>query len=482
MALSDEESAIAGRLEAQRQLSLPGLMLRDSYYDGVQRLEQLGLAIPPELRRFVTIVAWPQTTVDSLEERIDLEGFRLPNEDDADQELWSVWQANDLDEESQLGHLDALIYGRSFIAVGSPDPDNMSPLSAGDAPLVTVESPMEMTVELSPRTRDVTAAWRSWRGCSPWDPTLIDPDQNFAALYLPNQTIWLREDRDGGGWVEEDRDEHDLGVVPVVPLTNRSRLSRRRGRSEMQAVMSITDAAARALTNAQLATETLAVPQKYVLGATQGDFVDVNGKRLPAWESYFGAILALANSDAKVGQFSAASLTNFTTIVEHYAKLVSGLTGLPMRYFGSNTANPPSADAIKADESRLVKRAERRQRAWGGSWERTMRIVKRLVDGDWNPELASMETMWRDPATPTRAQAADATVKLVGAGIIPVEAAWEDLGYSATRRAKLKALRDADAQDPLTASLVAAAQGAGQNDEPPAADIDGFAEGAAPVV
>ena len=102
-----------------------------------------------------------------------------------------------------------------------------------------------------------------------------------------------------------------------------------------------------------------------------------------------------------------------------------------------------------------------------------MRIVRRLVDGVWNPELARMETLWRDPATPTKAQAADAAVKLVQAGILPVEAAWEDLGYSSTRRAKLKALRDAQLADPLTEGLLnAAATSARPAAGPPASLVD----------
>jgi hypothetical protein len=135
--------------------------------------------------------------------------------------------------------------------------------------------------------------------------------------------------------------------------------------------------------------------------------------------------------------------------VDHYATLVAGVTGLPMRYLGSNTANPPSADAIRADEARLVKRAERRQRAWGGSWERVMRIVRRIQDGDWNQDLAGMETLWRDASTPTQAQTADAVQKKFSAGLLPVEGAWEDLGYSATRRKKLREQFAAQAQDPV---------------------------------
>jgi hypothetical protein len=32
-----------------------------------------------------------------------------------------------------------------------------------------------------------------------------------------------------------------------------------------------------------------------------------------------------------------------------------------------------------------MKTCERRQQAWSGSWEMVMRLVRRLVDGDWDP-------------------------------------------------------------------------------------------------
>ena len=449
MALGDSDLEILNRLQTRLGQSRSELLRMDAYYDGAQHLEQLGLAVPPELQRFLTIVAWPGTYVDAIEERIDLEGFRLPGEDSADDDLWQVWQENDLDEESQMGHLDALTYGRSFICVGAGDagPDTADGAERDSAtPLVTVESPFEMAAELDPRTRNVSAAAKLYR----------DRDnQLLATLYRPGFTSWLRW---GGsplrGWTEVDRDEHDLGVVPVVPIVNRARTAKRDGVSQMTRVIGLTDAAARALTNAQMATEIMAIPQRYVLGATKGDFVDADGNQLPAWEAYFGAIWALQNKDAKVGQFTAADLSNFETIVNHYATLVAGVTGLPMRYFGQNTANPPSADGIRADEARLIKTAERRQRPWGGSWERAMRLVRRIQDGKWDPALKRMETLWRDPATPTRAQQADAAVKLFSAGLLPREGAWEDLGYSATRRKKLAEQFDRQQDDPLMASLL----------------------------
>src|SRR4051794_12583580 len=68
----------------------------NGYYEGQQRLEVLGLAVPPALQQFTTIVNWPRLVVDAVDERLDVEGFRYPDSDSADDDLWRVWQANDL--------------------------------------------------------------------------------------------------------------------------------------------------------------------------------------------------------------------------------------------------------------------------------------------------------------------------------------------------------------------------------------------------
>lgn len=439
--LTDEQDATFRRLSSALTKSIRDLERLDAYYEGVHRLERLGLAVPPELEMFTTTVNWPRITVDSVEQRCDLEGFRLPGAESADDELWGIWQANDLDEESQQAHLDALVFGRSYVCVGGRDEDDSTP----DVPLVTVESPFEMVHENDPRSRRVRAALRRSGRSDSGVP-------ESATLYLPEETIWLERSRT---WSVVDRDEHGIGWPLVVPLVNRPRLRKRQGISEMADVISLTDAACRALTNAQVATEVLAVPQRYVLGAQPADFVDQHGNPLPAWETYFGAVWALQNADAKVGQFSAADLSNFEKIVNHYANLVSGVSGLPTRFYGQYTTNPPSEGSIVADETRLIMNAYRKHRVLGGSWERTMRLVKRVMDGDWNPSLTRLETLWKDPETPTRAQTADAVVKLVGAktspdSILPLEAAWEELGYSATRRGQLRKWRqDAQTSDPL---------------------------------
>lgn len=450
MALSDDEAATFNRLSGQMGRDRNPLLALDAYYEGIHRLETLGLAVPPELERFITTVNWPRITVDSVEQRCDIEGFRLAGSDDLDDDLWAIWQANGLDEESQQAHLDAMIFGRSYICIGSRSPEDPDP----DMPLVTVESPLEVTHEIDPRTRWVSAALRKTRTLQGQGPTA-----EYATLYLPNETIWLERSGSTRGWAEVDRDEHRLGRVPVVPLVNRSRLKRRYGLSEMADVISLTDAACRALTNAQVATEVLAVPQRYVLGAAPKDFVDQDGNPVTQWETYFGAVWALQNNDAKVGQFDAADLKNFETIVNHYANLASGVSGLPTRFYGQYTTNPPTEGSIVADETRLIMNAYRKHRTLGGSWELGNRFVRRIIDGVWRPELARMETVWRNPETPTRAQQADAVTKLAsvqvnGKYLMPLEMAREELGWSRAKRERARQYDEESAEsDPAVTAV-----------------------------
>lgn len=405
----------------------------DRYYEGQQRLEQIGLAVPPELRRFETVVNWPRLTTDSLNERLDLKAFMLPGQDTSDPGLREGWDANDLDSESPKLHLDAFVYGRAFACVGTNAEDR-------EHPIITIESPRELAVRIDPLTRRVAEALRLY-GQNDGDVT----PQN-ATLYLPDRTVWLAKDTNGR-WVEIDRDQHNLGRVPVIPFFNRLRSGRWHGVSEMADVIPLTDAAARTLTNLQLAGETHAVPGKWALGVSKGDFVDGSGNPLPVWEAYYNAIWATGNKDAKVGQFDATSLSNFHDTVNHYARLVSALSGLPPHFLGFSSENPASADAIRSSESRLVKRAELKQRQFGDAWGRVMAFYLRLRDGEW-PDGSRIAVEWHDPSTPTVAARTDAVVKLVQTGIVSRRGAWDELGWSEARKQREQEYLDAQAADP----------------------------------
>ncbi len=116
-----------------------------------------------------------------------------------------------------------------------------------------------------------------------------------------------------------------------------------------------------------------------------------------------------------------------------------------MEYFGLNTVNAPTAEGQRAGETRLIKKAERRQVSFGHSWEAVNRLVIRFRDGKWNEDARRMETLWRDAGTPTQAQVTDAVVKEYQSGLSDWETAQENLGRSPETISRMKERRSADA-------------------------------------
>lgn len=433
---SQSEIDLVDKLINESQTRQAKRKYRNKCYRGAQRLTMMGLSTPPEMRHLQTVVNWSRTTVDALAERLDPEGFRTGNAE-LDKLMWQWWKRNNMTVQSDSGHIEALAQGAAFIVIGL---DPVDPTQ----PVFSVESSACISVDLDPLGRTVTSAVRHY----------IDDDSvEHATLYLTNENVYLVKFR--GQWVEEGRTTHNLGIVPVVPLLNRVQVTDRFGETEMKDVMSIVDAVCRTATNLSTASETLAVPSRYISGAKPEDFIDAEtGEQIPAWEAYLGRLNALSNADAKVFQLAGADLKNFTESIAMYGKLVSSLTGLPLHYLGvSSDGNPASADAIRSGEARHVKRAERKQQNFGYSWALAMTIAYRLVFGASADPNLIVDTQWRDASTPTVAAKTDAVVKLVTAKILPIEGAWIEMGYDADKRELYRQLLSSDPLERMVAAM-----------------------------
>lgn len=380
----------------------------EAYYEGAHRAQQIGISIPPSMRNLRTVLGWPGIVVDALEERLDLLG--VAGVDDLG--VMGIFDDNMLDVESGMVHLDALIYGLSFVTVsagvdGAPDV------------LVAPESPKSATGIFDRRTRRLTAGLvRSVHG-----------DVTEVSLLTDSEIIELRGTRGRRGWEVLDRTRHAMGEVPMVPFANRRRTARDSGRSQItRAVRSLTDQAVRTLLGMEVNREFYAAPQRWVMGAAEKDFQDANGNPKTSWELVLGKALALPRDEVtgdvpQVGQFAAASPAPFADQLRVLSQLLTAESAVPRNYLGFVTENPSSADAIRAEESRLIKHAERRQALFGASWKRVARLAAKQAGADVPEDFMSRASIqWRDAATPTKAAAADATSKLVGSGILPAEA------------------------------------------------------------
>lgn len=465
MALPDDSDAIGwvNYLARVHDGDLQQLRELDSLYDGTAPLRYLHPDLLREVEDRIQAVAlgWPMIAVDPLEERLDVLGFAYPEDGEVDpgtdpedlvsaigdKNLAEVWEDNGLDTESQMGHIDALVMRRAYVAVGAQEDGST------DIPLTTVESPLETFALIDPRTRQPRAALKRWKD----DYDFLTQQQNqYATLYLPDATVWF--DQGPTGWRETGRDEHKLGSPPIAALTNRTRLAQRYGRSELTPpLLSLSHAANKIATDMMVAAEFHAIPLRALFGVGPEDLEDASGNRLSALQIIMSRILTVPGNEDQDGggvrphEFTASSLANFHETLAQLARHAAGLIGVDPSVLGMTTGdNPASAEALRARETRLIKRAERKQGSFGGGWNRWAQLVRRFQDGDWDPAAKRVRTQWRDAATPTRAQAADAALKLVTGQIIPKQQAREDLGYTPAQQRRMEAQDKANAEmDPL---------------------------------
>jgi len=437
--VADRETELIEALCRERDRANRNYRLNEAYYEGQNRLRSRGLAIPPQMEQLALVVNWARVVVHELDNRLDLRGFRIASDPELEARLWGWWKSADMEDETSPAHVEALVQGRAYIVVG-PHPDDPS------VPIWTVETGRCMHASIDPVTRDPVAAVRVYD----YDDRGV-PQR--AALYLPYETRYYgRSDRSGGTWLRDSVYRHGVPSPLVAPMINRARVADRYGRSEMDDIKPLMDAACRTLMNLAGAQELMAVPQRWALGVSAEDFLDSEGNPIPVWEAYLGRIWALENENAKVGQFTAADLRNFTTVVEHYMRQATVVSGLPAHYFGFTTENPASAEAIASSESRLVKNAERKQALFGGAWRRAARLAVKLMTGRDAPDL---EVLWRNAATPTLAAQTDAVVKLKSAGLIPTQAAWELMEFSPDQQTRYADMLDLEASSRLARLLSA---------------------------
>jgi len=372
--------------------------IKNAYYDGTHAPVNVGLNVPPSMRENIPHIEWGGVVVDAIDERIEFMGWQ---DSTTNLGLDEVFQANMLDVESGLAHLDALTFGVGFVKVAEGD--------VGEAnPLVTVEPTMGTTGVWDHRVRRLSSAFTLEPAEGLWEP-------EKATLYLPDKTIYLV--REAGRWVQDDVIEHGYHRVPVVQVANRTSASMRLGHSEISLpVRDLVDEAARVILAMAVNREFLSAPQRLVLGASPGD--------IDSWKVMTGALWTIeADEDGNVPEVKVIAQASPGPHIEQLKALAAQLataSGVPDWYFGvSPTANPSSADAIRASEVRLIKKAERRAKMFGRAWMEVATLAMLVKTGSIPEELSQMSCLWGNPATPTAAAQADEASKLVGSGVLP---------------------------------------------------------------
>lgn len=427
--LDPDEYRLLVKLTDQWKKQLSRNKLRTLYHDGERSLRaagKLGFAMPPELGKLESVVGWPGKAVEVLDNRLDLQGFVSEGAAESNAGIDEIVEDNDLLVESSMAHIASMTHGVSFVGVSAGDP------ALGEPPaVITTRDATEATALYSVRSRRVVAG--------------LTINEGLEGLESPQITLWM-DDRVVTIWREGRnfqvrRQTHSMGRTPMVMLPYRPRLGKRYGMSRIsRALMDTTDSAARTIIRMEGTAEFFSFPQRWATGVDQADFDDVT------FTTYLNRLLALGTVDddghqPALGQFSAQSPEPHIAQLRASAMMASGETGIPADRLGIIQDNPSSADAIRAQESELVKIAERSQMIYGHGWVDVVRMAQHARDGMADDSLGRLRSQWRSAATATKAADAQSTMTLVSSGVLEPksEITWELLGLDPVTVSRLKA-------------------------------------------
>jgi hypothetical protein len=389
--------------------------------------------------------------VDAVEERLRVEGIRLSASSDeaTDEVSWLTWQENQMDSESQVAFVEALVKGVSYLSVW-PGKEFAS---------IAVEDPTQTIVGYEPGSnfRRRAAALKVWRD----DWTQMER----ANVYLPGgihkferkaqsteigtSAAIANQGKRQSAWKEIDAEfvKNPFGVVPIVPLRNRPRLLVE-GESELNDVFRIQNQINGFLFLLALAGYFGAHRQRWMTGVS---LYDAENKPLDTFNVAIDTLWGDENPNAKFGDFEQTDLAGYISAIEQKVVHLAVTSRTPKHYLLPE-GQEPSGDAIKSAEAGLVKKVERKQRPFGEGLEEALRLA-RLFQGEPDAPPDS-EIVWADPQIRTEAEVTDAAIKKFQARLTTWEQACQDIGYSPQTIARMLKAFGGTAPEPSQPSAV----------------------------
>lgn len=329
--------------------------LRYKYYDMKNYTRDFGISTPPELRAFNSSLGWCAKAVDSLADRVVFNEFR--NDILAMNE---IYQMNNPDILFRSAELSAMIAGCAFIYIQPAEKKN-------EAPLMQVIDGANATGIIDTVTGLLKEGY-----------AVLERDQygvvKTEAYFLPNETQVHYKNKS-----YMDIIRHEVAYPLLVPVIYRPGAKRPFGHSRIsRACMSLMSSAIRTIKRSEISAEFFSYPQKWVTGLA--DDTEIADK----WRASMATLIAVTNGEngekPTFGQFMQQSMTPHTDHLKMFASMFAGETGLTLDDLGFPTANPSSADAIKAAHDSLRLTARAAQRSFGSGFRNAGYLAACLRD------------------------------------------------------------------------------------------------------
>ena len=462
--------------------------VRRAYYEGKNRLKNIGIAIPPELESLNVVVGWPKKAVTALANRSRFDGWSVDGSGGDD--LAKVMDANGFARKYRMMARSELVHGLSFVTV-TRGGDGEPPVRVRSYSAVNAACLWDYRLE------------RIKCGLTVHDVDKYGVPTRYE-LYEPDCIVEMtRIDIDGGlafpsgvsRWLYTIK-PHPMGRPPMEPLVYAADDDYPLGHSRIsRAVMDITDRAVRESLRTELASELSATPQKYLLGGTKQDMLQATQGKT-RWEQYIGSVTWITkDKDGDVPQYGQLPQVSMQPHMDYRAALAAEFaaeTSVPIEMLGVQSKTYTSSDSARANLEELVQAAEDMNDDNGASLRTVGRMALAVMRND---PLSKVDDdvipVFKDPSRPSIVGQADAIVKICSTQglqwIANTSVALEMLGFSDDQRARMQSeKRRAEASGRIAKLLESAQQQPAQQEpqeqqaepeeEPPAGDDEGETE------
>lgn len=395
----------------------------NGFFRGDRKVRDPGKLQDASLLRMSGGLGWCRIAVEALAERISIFSIGAKGDEGMNEYIQNVIEENDfIGAFNDKGVEDMLLYGVSFILVAKGDTSLGYPKT-----VISIENPNSIYGKINNELGIMDEAIR-----------VVNSNQ---IEYWTKNYVHNFSTTDKGDVVYVNSYDNDYGVVPIIPIINKPN-SMGWGKSEISPdLQRIYERAQRHLYRMEITAQRYSIPQRYFLGLSRSELIGNGG--------YSGGILQdpvitiedkepegsydnenTSNQRAEIGTLESSNPENHIKPFDKDREEFANVAALPPTYMGITTANPSSADAIRMNESRIVKRAENRINTSVSYLKKLVRLIGKTYEGEaesWVPSV-----IHNKPHTNTEASTTDAVIKQIQAGIIPADSpiTLQKLGYS----------------------------------------------------
>ena len=229
---------------------------------------------------------------------------------------------------------------------------------------------------------------------------------------------------------------HDYGAVPVFHLGNDAPTGWY-GASELCDVIPLQDGMNKNLNDMLVVSEYAAYRQRWAVGVEPVVNPRTNEDD-EAFKPGVDRLWAVADPDAKFGEFDASDMAQFVSVQESWDRKISNVSRVPLHWLGMQ-GEFPSGESLKTAEGPFTSKIKDRQTAFGDVLGDALAYALHIEQGA--PIDTDLQPIWQPAETRSELEALQQATMKKALGL-PDAQLWAELGYSQEEIAEFTAAKE----------------------------------------